>query len=395
MNCDYLMVHYGELSTKGENKKAFIQCLTHNVRHALKGLDCQVSGKRDHIYVHLGSPDIEAEAVQRLLLVSGIQRISPVYKVNREQAELAKAGAELIIESGKSKFKVETKRSDKTYPLDSYGICRLIAGAALKENKGLSVDVHNPEVTLRCNLREDAAYLSLTSYTGLGGYPLGMNGKVTLLLSGGIDSPVAAYSLLRRGIKIEGIHFASPPYTSMAVIDKLKDILAVLNTFQSDIRLDIVPFTKIQEAIYEHVPEPYCITIMRRMMMRLAERWAKKRKSLAIATGESIGQVASQTLESLQVINSVTNFPVLRPLCVSDKVEVIDLAKKIGTYDISIRPFEDCCTIFKPKKPKTHPNIEHVLRYESFFDFEPLLEEALNGITSIYMADGEEVTPKE
>ena len=393
MNCDYLMVHYGELSTKGNNRKEFISCLTGNVRHALKGLECKVEGKRDHIYVRLPNPTVEEEAISRLLSVSGIQRISPVYKCSRDEGELAACGASLIRDSMKSTFKVETKRSDKTYPLDSYAICRLIASAALKTDSRLSVDVHNPEVTLRCNLREDAAYLSLSSYPGLGGYPLGMNGKVTLLLSGGIDSPVAAYSLLRRGIKIEGLHFASPPYTSMAVIDKLKDILSVLNGFQSDIRLDVVPFTKIQEAIYEHVPEPYCITIMRRMMMRLAESWARKRKCLAIATGESIGQVASQTLESLQVINEVTNYPILRPLCVSDKVEVIETAKRIGTFDISIRPFEDCCTIFKPKKPKTHPNIEHVRRYESFFDFLPLLEEALSGINTIYMSDGEEVIP--
>ena len=211
-------------------------------------------------------------------------------------------------------------------------------------------------------------------------------GKATMLLSGGIDSPVAAYSLLRRGIKIECVHFASPPYTSEAVIDKLKDILYLLTPYQSDIRLDVVPFTKIQEAIYEHVPEPYCITIMRRMMVRIAAKLASSRGSLAIASGESIGQVASQTLESMQVINEVTSFPFLRPLCVNDKVDVIDKAKEIGTFDISIRPFEDCCTIFKPRHPKTKPDLAHCLRYEALFDYEKMIEEAINGISPIFVS---------
>ena len=393
MNCDYLLIHYGELSTKGNNRREFISILTRNVKRAHSGHSVEVNGRRDHIYVKVNGQKEGEEAVNRLLCVPGIIKISPGYECGKDVEELSEFGAKLILDSGKKTFKVEASRADKGYPLDSYGICRLIADRALKEGKGLSVDLHHPELTLRVQVREGCCYLSTGSIKGLGGYPLGSIGKATMLLSGGIDSPVAAYSLLRRGIKIEGLHFASPPYTSMAVIDKLKDILSVLNGFQSDIRLDVVPFTKIQEAIYEHVPEPYCITIMRRMMMRLAESWARKRKCLAIATGESIGQVASQTLESLQVINEVTNYPILRPLCVSDKVEVIETAKRIGTFDISIRPFEDCCTIFKPKKPKTHPNIEHVRRYESFFDFLPLLEEALSGINTIYMSDGEEVIP--
>jgi thiamine biosynthesis protein ThiI len=216
-----------------------------------------------------------------------------------------------------------------------------------------------------------------------------MNGKCMALLSGGIDSPVACY-LLRRGIRIECIHFAAPPYTSAAVIDKLKDILKILNTYQEDIKLNVVPFTELQLAIYKYVDEPYCITIMRRMMFRIAEGLAKKEHCLAIATGESVGQVASQTLPSMIAINAVTNFPVLRPMCAMDKLDSIAIAEKIGTYPISIRPYEDCCTIFKPKNPKTKPAIHDCEYFESKFDWKPLVEKCIEGVTSYLLVDGKE-----
>jgi thiamine biosynthesis protein ThiI len=215
-----------------------------------------------------------------------------------------------------------------------------------------------------------------------------MNGKVLLLLSGGIDSPVAAYSLLRRGIKVECIHFAAPPYTSEAVIDKLKDLIGVLNVYQPKIKINVVPFTKLQESIYKYVAEPYCITIMRRMMLRIATKVAKKCRALALATGESIGQVASQTLVSIQTINDVTNFPILRPLAVEDKVSIMNTARRIGTYEISIRPYEDCCTIFKPKKPKTKPKIEECEFFEKKWDWASQVDECVSSITSILMEDG-------
>lgn len=246
--------------------------------------------------------------------------------------------------------------------------------------------MHTPEGKLKILINDNEAYLSLHDYPGLGGYPLGMNGKVTLLLSGGIDSPVAAFSLIRRGIKIECLHFASPPYTSASVIDKLQDILKELNEFQMDIKLQIVPFTKLQEEIYKYVAEPYCITIMRRMMMRIGTEVAKRNNALAVATGESIGQVASQTLESIQVINEVTNFPILRPLATMDKLSIIDASKKINTYEISIRPYEDCCTIFKPKRPKTKPRLDECLKYEEKFDYKSLIEEAVDNLETIYIS---------
>ena len=392
MNYDYLLLHYGELSTKGENRRLFIQCLVHNVRVALKPFGVNVKGDRDHIYVDVSSGDYEP-ILERLQEVSGIQRISLVYKGSRDLETLKEEALSLIkLEQGKT-FKFEVKRSDKRYPLDSYGLSCALGGHILK-NTDLTVDVHEPDIRMKVLVRVDAIYLSVKEFPGLGGYPLGMNGKVELLLSGGIDSPVAAYALLRRGIKIECIHFASPPYTSEKVIDKLSDILKKLNLYQSDIKLTVIPFTKIQEAIYRNVDEPYCITMMRRMMVRLAVTLAKRDHCLAIATGESIGQVASQTLESMQTINEVTNFPVLRPLAAMDKLTIIQTAEKIGTFEISIRPYEDCCTIFKPKKPKTKPKIEECRFYEEKFDFAPLLEEALENIERRYFSNGEEVEAK-
>ncbi len=385
MKCDCLMIHYGELSTKGENRKSFISCLTRNCRAALKGTDCVLSGRRDHLYVELNGTS-EQEAVNRLSKVAGIQRISPVYKVGKGIESLKAEAVAAMKESGKHRFKVSCHRPDKSYPLSSYDVCCALGDAVLDSVEGSEVDLHDPEVNLKVSIREDAAYLSTKTYPGLGGYPLGMAGKVTLLLSGGIDSPVACYKLLRRGIKVDCLHFAAPPYTSGQVIYKLLDILKELLPYQADFRLDVFPFTKIQEEIYKHVPEPYCITIMRRMMLRIAERVAKARGSLSIATGEDVGQVASQTLDSIYAINEVTSFPVLRPLCVEDKVDVIDLAKKINTFDISIRPYEDCCTIFKPKRPKTKPDLARCKEFEARFDFASLIEEGLQGIRTIYVS---------
>ena len=390
MKADMLMIHFGELSTKGDNRKAFIACLLHNVRSALKPFNVESKADRDHIYVYLGEQD-PRKIVERLKDVAGIQRISTVMKVAPEIAAMSEAALSLLTAEKSAKtFKIDVKRVDKRFPMDSYQIACAVADHVLDHSE-LTVDLHEPDARVKMTLRPDACYLSCHDELGLGGYPLGMIGKATMLLSGGIDSPVAAYALIRRGIKLECLHFASPPYTSMAVIDKLKDILACLNVYQPDIKLQVLPFTKIQEAIYENVPEPYCITIMRRMMIRLAVAVAKKNKCLAVATGESIGQVASQTLESIGVIEEVTNFPILRPLCAEDKLSIIDTSKRIGTYDISIRPYEDCCTIFKPKRPKTKPHLDECRLYESRFDYETLIQECLEGIETIYYSEGKEV----
>lgn len=388
MNDRYIMIHYGELGTKGNNKKAFVAQLNKNIRHALKKFDVNVTYDHDHTFVNFSG---EAEPIiSRLKDVSGIQRISLVYKLPRDLEILKQKSLELIKEAEGKTFKVEAKRTDKTYHLSSPEIERAIASIILK-NTSFKVDVHNPDIKVFVQMRNDASYVYLNTVNGAGGYPLGMNGKVLMLLSGGIDSPVASYLLLRRGIKIECLHFASPPYTSTAVIDKLEDIIGKLSYYQEDIKLHIVPFTKLQEEIYNHVDEPYCITIMRRMMVRIASIYAKKTNCLSIATGESVGQVASQTLNSIQVINSVTNFPILRPLCTLDKLDIIKISKQIGTYDISIRPHEDCCTIFAPKKPKTKPKEEECLYYEKRFDYETLVNECVENIETVQFKSGEKV----
>ena len=389
MNYDSLIIHYGELSTKGANRASFIERLTHNVRVALRPFaTASVKGTHDYIGVSIGQEDPNA-LISRLQDVSGIQKISLVAKTARDLEAVQEAAIELLAHEKGSTFKIDVKRVDKTFPLDSYQMACEVADSIL-DHSSWTVDLHDYDILLRITVRESGCYLSCHEYPGLGGYPLGMNGKVGLLLSGGIDSPVAAYKLLRRGIKIEGIHFASPPYTSSRVLDKLVDILNALTDYQPAFQLHVVPFTKLQEAIYEHVPEPYCITIMRRMMLRIAEKVARDHHCLALATGESIGQVASQTLDSLIAINDVTNFPILRPLATEDKVSIVDDAKRIGTYEISIRPYEDCCTIFKPKKPKTKPKLEDCLYYESKFDWAPLVEEAAANVETIRVPSKEE-----
>jgi tRNA uracil 4-sulfurtransferase len=388
MKYDYLMVHYGELGTKGDNKRLFIAQLVRNIRHALASFsEVAVTSNRDHAFVSINEGNFAA-VLARLQDVSGIQKISLVYKCEKDIEAVKKDALTLIEAEAGNTFKADVSRADKTFPLDSYHVACAIGDYVLDHSQK-KVNVHTPDITLAVEIRQEAIYLYAHSYPGAGGYPLGMNGKSLMLLSGGIDSPVACYLMLRRGIRIECLHFAAPPYTSDAVVDKLTDILKILNTYQGDIKLNIVPFTKLQLAIYKYVDEPYCITIMRRMMFRIAEAVAHKEHCVAIGTGESVGQVASQTLESMIAINAVTSYPVIRPLAVSDKLDSIAYAKKIGTYDISIRPYEDCCTIFKPKKPKTKPRVRDCEFFESKFDWKPLVEECVANIRSLVIVDGQ------
>ena len=390
MNYDRIMVRFGELSTKGKNKTDFIRQLGNNIKRALKSFtDLQIEVRFDHIYVILN--DTPYEPVLEILQdISGIQGLSLVHKCEKDIEVIKKDSLELFsLEQGKT-FKVKVKRSDKTFPLISDQITRIVASEILKKVKDISVDVHNPDILLSIEIRQEGAYIFAKTYPGAGGYPLGVGGKTMHMLSGGIDSPVAAYLMMKRGMTIECIHFASPPYTQMGVIYKLEDLLHVLNKYQAKIRLNIVPFTKIQEAIYDHADESYCITLMRRMMYRLADRLARRRNCPVISSGESLGQVASQTLQSIHVINAVTNMPVIRPCATMDKLEIIKVSERIGTYDISIRPYEDCCTIFTPKNPKTSPNMKEVEHYESLFDYESLIEEAVKNVEVRYLTDEDE-----
>ena len=391
MNYDRIMVRFGELSTKGKNKKDFIRQLGDNIKRALKPYkELEIEVRFDHIYVILNGVDYQP-ILTILQDISGIHSLSLVHKCEKDIEVIKRDALALMqLETFKT-FKVTCKRSDKNFPLISDQILRIVAGEILRNIKDIKVDVHHPEKTLSIEIRYEGAYIFCQTFPGAGGYPLGIGGKTMHMLSGGIDSPVAAYLMMKRGMTIECIHFASPPYTQMGVIYKLEDLLHVLNKYQCKIRLNIVPFTKIQEAIYDHADESYCITLMRRMMYRLADRLARRRNCPVISTGESLGQVASQTLQSIHVINAVTNMPIIRPCATMDKLEIINISERIGTYNISIRPYEDCCTIFTPKNPKTSPDIKQVEKYESEFDWEPLLEEAVKNIEVKYLTDEDKI----
>ena len=379
MEYKYIMIRYGEIGTKGKNKKQFISCLYTNIKNALKQIkEVKVYNKYDRLYVALNGVDMN-EIFHYLDMISGIASYSPVYFVESDVEKIKEAVKEIALENDFETFKVSTNRADKRFEIHSMDFNRVLAGIILK-NKSVKVDIHNPEANFNVEIREEGTYIFFKKYKGLGGYPLGIGGKALALLSGGIDSPVACFMMMKRGVALETIHFASFPYTSKASEQKVYDLLDKLNVVQPSITLHIVPFTKLQEEIYKNVDESYAITIMRRMMIRIASRLASKRNCLALVTGESVGQVASQTLNSMQVINDVTNMPIIRPVACFDKVEIMDVAKKIDTYEISIRPFEDCCTIFTPKNPVTKPNLEKALEYEAKFDYESLIDEIMENI---------------
>lgn len=371
-----IMISFGELYTKGKNRKLFVRKLKDNIKHALKGFTSVVQMTHDHIYVRDYDLDNEQKIVEILKDISGIYYVSIVELYPRDIEAMEEAALHVMRQQKGATFKVHAKRIDKAYPLISDQINRRIAGFILK-NTDWKVDVRNPDFKLDIKVYPDGAYFVVERHLGAGGYPLGMIGSGLLMLSGGIDSPVAGYVTLRRGIKLTCIHFASPPYTQEGVIYKLKDLLRVLNRYQYSIDLYVIPFTRIQESIYEVVKPSYTITIMRRMMYRLAEGLAKELNIPIIINGESLAQVASQTLESVNTIGSVTNMPVIRPLAMMDKTEIIDIARRIKTYDISIQPYEDCCTIFPPENPETKPSINRSIEEEGKFEFEELLRIAL------------------
>ena len=384
MEYNVVIVRFGEMSTKGKNKRDFVFKLAHSIRLALRDYedDYEMIIRHDHIYLNIKNQIYNL--VDILKDISGMYSFSLSLKIDQDYDNLLSEATRIVKESEGKTFKIRTRRIDKSYPFISDEINRAIATEILKTTNK-KVDVHNPDTLLDIEIGEDGAYLFTETIKGLGGYPSGSTGRALMMISGGIDSPVATYLLMRRGIEITCIHYASPPYTNSGVIDKLEDLLHQLNKYQPKIRLFIVPFTKIQEKIYEISSEGYPITIMRRMMYRIATRLANKLHLPCLATGESVGQVASQTLESLNVINEVTNIAVLRPLCTYDKVDIIKISEKIGTYDISIRPFEDCCTIFAPVKPKTAPHLDECQRIEAKFDFEPLIQEALDNLEVKYI----------
>lgn len=383
VNYDTVLIRYGELSTKGKNRKDFIRKLDQNIRHMLKDFPALTYQRTfDRIYIRLNGED--PEKIRELLSkVSGISSFSFTEKVPSDLNAIEEACLRIASESGKHTFKIITKRHDKTFPLNSDGINRAVAGEILRATD-LKVGVHEPELEIRIEVHSDFTYLTSEKIPGAGGYPAGINGKVLLMLSGGIDSPVAAYELMKRGLDVEAVHFASPPYTSENARQKVLDLAGMVSVYnQLRMRVHIVEFTDLQLEIYKAAGDPYAVTLMRRMMFRIAEQIAREEGCLALATGESVGQVASQTLESIACINEVISMPVLRPLICVDKVDIIDLARKIGTYETSILPYEDCCTIFDPKNPVTKPTSKKASFYESRFDYASMVEECVKNRTEI------------
>lgn len=384
---DHILVRFGELSTKGKNRKDFIKRLLTNVKNALRDFN-ELTYERTHdrMYIMLNGEDHEAVA-KHLQQVFGISSFSFAVKVASDIEVIKQTCLVLAKQSDAQTFKIEARRSFKQFPMVSDEINREVAGEILR-NTDIKVNVREPQLRIQIELHQEATYIMTGKIKGNGGYPVGVGGKALVMLSGGIDSPVACYMTMKRGVAIECIHYASPPYTSQAAQDKVLELARAIAPYQGHIRLHIIPFTDLQLAIYKNCDESYAITIMRRMMYRIAERVAQKQNCLAIVNGESIGQVASQTLESMQTINCVTDMPVIRPVACLDKLEIIDISQKIGTYDISIQPFEDCCTIFTPKNPVTKPTKHRAECLEGRFDFTSLIEDCIARMESVDIYPG-------
>ena len=385
-----IMIRYGELSTKGKNRMRFINKLRNNIQDVLSIYPAvKVTADRDRAHAYLHGTDYEPVA-ESLKQVFGIQNFSPVYKIEKSVPALKAAVQGImkeIYEEGMT-FKISSKRSDHTFELDSRELNQTLGGAVFEAIPTIQAQMKKPDINLQVEIREEAAYISYETIKGAGGLPVGTSGKGMLMLSGGIDSPVAGYLALKRGVDIEAVHFASPPYTSPGALKKAHDLTRKLTKFGGNIQFIEVPFTEIQEEIKAKAPEAYLMTLTRRFMMRITDRIRQIRGGLVIINGESLGQVASQTLESMQAINAVTNTPVIRPVVTMDKLEIIDIAQAIDTFEISIQPFEDCCTIFAPDRPKTNPNLKNAEKYEERMDVEALVERAVAGIIVT------EITPK-
>ena len=372
-----ILIKYGELTTKKANRNLFINIITDNIRAALSNYDVNIEKNRVRMFITT-SPSSFDEVLSILQNIFGIHSIVVAYKVNTNIDTIYSSVLEVASSVDFSTFKVETDRADKSFPISSPDFSRNIGAHILKNIPGKKVDVHTPDYLLRLEIRHDYTYIYSKEIKGSGGYPLGVAGKGLLMLSGGIDSPVAGYLAMKRGIKLECIYFESPPHTTPAAKNKVESLVRILNKYQPSIRLHVINFTKIQEAIYKNIDPTYMITIMRRMMYRITEKVLRERKCYVIINGESVGQVASQTLTSMQVINNVTNLPIIRPVACFDKLEIIDISRKIGTYETSILPYEDCCTIFLPKHPVINPDLSTAIKYENSFDYATLIEEAVN-----------------
>lgn len=376
-----ILIRYGELSTKGRNKKMFTQKLASNIKKALVDFP-QVKVIPDYDFMYLDLHEAPEEAViEKVKPIFGIQSISPVYIIEKDMEVAKKVVLDLLSQEdleGKT-FKIMTKRSDHTFEMDTNQINLFLGDAVLEAFPDIKVQLKQPDITVRIDVRREHLMVSLKTIPGAGGLPVGTSGRVMLMLSGGIDSPVAGYLAMKRGMEIQCVHFASPPYTSPQALEKTKLLAAKIARFGGSIQFLTVPFSRIQEEIKKSVPEAYLMTIMRRFMLRITDQLRENARALAIANGESVGQVASQTLDSMVAINDVTNTPIIRPVATMDKLDIIKVAEEIDTFELSIQPFEDCCTVFAPPSPKTKPKLEKARQYEARLDVEGLIREAVEG----------------
>lgn len=383
-----ILIKYGELTTKKGNRSFFVNSLYKSIIDKLSGYDVNIFKDLSRMYIEFKNDDLQV-ILKRINNIFGIHEYLVAYKVKTDEEEIKSKILEIIEKENFSTFKVETKRSNKSFPIQSTEFSKMIGGLILKNTNNKKVDVHNPDLRLNVEIRNNYTYIYTNAYQGLGGYPNNTLGKAMVMLSGGIDSPVSSYLAIKRGIHIETIYFEAIPHTSLEARNKVIDLCRKLSYYTSSIKLHIIPFTAIQEEIYKTADPDYVITIMRRMMYRITERLAKRRKCLAIINGESVGQVASQTLTSMSAINEVTNMPVIRPVACLDKLEIIDISKKIDTYDISILPYEDCCTVFVPEHPVINPSLSYCIEMEKRFDYEKLIEEAMHNIKTLTIKEND------
>ena len=385
---EILLCKYGEIVLKGANKRYFEDILCKELRkRAKKHGNFEISRAQSTIYVKPLDDfcDIDGmfEDARKVFGIAAIGRAAVCEKNIEDIKRVAKEYIPQFLE-GKKSFKVDGKRSDKTFPYNSMDLAQIIGGEILEATRGrIRVDVHNPEITVKVEIREQAAYVHAGQVNGAGGLPVGTSGHGLLLLSGGIDSPVAGYMMAKRGVRVEAVHFESFPYTSELARDKVIRLAKTIAAYTGDIYVHVVSLTKIQEELVKHCDEDYFTLLLRRYMMYIASRLAADHDSKCLITGESLGQVASQTMEAIAVTDNASSIPVFRPCIGMDKLEIIDISTKIGTFDISIEPYEDCCTVFTPKHPRTKPQLEKVLVEERKLDFEALAQEAIDGAYTI------------
>ena len=378
---ELILAKYGEMALKGLNRGTFEDILMKNLRRRLKKFGAfKLNRAQSTIYMEPLSDTIDLdEVLEQLQCVFGIAALCRACVCEKTMGDISAKAVPYLDEvlSGANTFKVEAKRADKAFPLKSPEICAELGGVLLEAYPHLSVDVHNPDATIMVEIRDTHAFVHGANLKGAGGLPVGSSGKALLLLSGGIDSPVAGYRMARRGVHISVIHYVSPPYTSDRALEKVEQLCQEITPYCGNIAFFCVPFTEIQEAIKEHCPEEYFTIIMRRLMMEIAQKIAEKDNCLALITGESVGQVASQTMQAIACTDAVSRIPVFRPLIGMDKTEIVETARAIGTFETSTLPYEDCCTVFTPRHPKVRPSLAEVEKAQAKFDFTALVEKAV------------------